>query len=188
LPVCESHSCPSPGTLPCQSTTIHSFVNSCSAIRERRGRTWWNVPRDARIEPPSQEEYILSAAEAGAPRHSRQLPCHIRRRERARTNLNLCRARHPRNFRIQAIHETLREGSSSRDNDVGEEDGVEVRVDLHEGVGEESVERLEGRVRVRGDRRGGGGKGSRRELRTGVSHMTRGQMKDLHRRGGNVQG
>ena len=29
-------------------------------------RTWWNVPREARIEPPSQDELTLSAEEAAA--------------------------------------------------------------------------------------------------------------------------
>lgn len=28
--------------------------------------TWWNVPSEARIEPPSQDEYILSAGDEGA--------------------------------------------------------------------------------------------------------------------------
>lgn len=87
----------------------------------------------------------------------------------ARTDLNLGRTCQPRNLGVQTIHESLREGRSSRDDDVGEEDGVKVGVDLYERVMDESVQRLEGRVRVGRDRRGGSGEGSRRELHASVS-------------------
>lgn len=133
--------------------------------------TWWNVPSEARIDPPSQDECTRSAGldAAAVAKHIEVSPRTLARTptETKLTNLELHRSKERLQLVLQAIREALREGRAARHDNIADEVGMQVGVDLHQSVGDEAVQGLQVRVGMRGDGRGRGGEGELGELQDG---------------------